>query len=418
MLLDLFCTQITNMGKNTFFTGQPIFSQLLNLIPRRLTDRLTKQHNSDYYCKRFKSYDHLVTMLYASFFQCVSLREVITGLQANASKLNHLGIVNTPRRSTLSEANLRRNADWFRDLYHELYRQYFADLPDSRNKEDRLFIIDSTTITLFTNIMQGAGSYQSNGKKKGGAKAHVMIDAQHDIPVFIDITQAKEHDLSFLKKVHVPNGAIVVADKAYIKHAQFIEWDSRGVRWVTRQKNDAYFEYIAHHTVPEDQYLQGVLEDNTILLGRPSNKRITPQVKARQVVFRDSNTQQVFTFITNDFKMEAWQIADIYKKRWQIELLFKRVKRSYPLKYFLGDNPNAVKIQIWAALICDLLIRVVQEMMKRKHRKNWAYATLFGMVKHHLMQYINLTAFLINPEKALLNYKPPDNQTQLSLFNS
>jgi IS5 family transposase len=280
-MLDLFCTQNTNMTKSTFFTGQPVFNQLLNLIPRSITERLTKQHNSDRYCKRYKSYDHLVTMLYASFFQCVSLREVTTGLQANAYKLQHLGLKNSPRRSTLSEANQRRSADWFRDLYHELYKKHFGIIPDSRKKKAPLFIIDSTTISLFTSIMQGAGSYKANGRKKGGVKAHMMIDAQHDIPAFIDISEAKEHDLTFLKKVHVPNGAIVVADKAYIKHSQFDEWDKRGVRWVTRQKHDAAVQIIERRIVSENLAEHGVLEDNIIFLFDPLRLNISNITKKK-----------------------------------------------------------------------------------------------------------------------------------------
>jgi len=404
------------MHKSTLFTGQPIFAQLLGLIPQTLINKFTRKYNSDRYCKKFMSYDHFVTMLYASFFQCASLREVTTGMQANVFKLQHLGLEHTPRRSTLSEANQRRSADWFGDLYHALYDLYFGGLPDSRRKEDRLFIIDSTTISLFSSIMQGAGSYKSNGKKKGGAKAHVMLDAHHDIPAFIDISEAKEHDLTFLNKLQVPDGAIVVMDKAYVKHSQFEEWDSRGVRWVTRQKDDASVQIIERLDVPEEAAQGGVLEDNIILLGRPSNKKVTPVLRVRQVVYLDKNTNNAYIFITNDFTSTAQQIADIYKQRWQIELLFKRIKRCYPLKYFLGDNPNAVKIQIWSALICDLLIRIVQQQVKTKQNKSWAYATLSGMIRHHLMQYLHLTEFLRNPEKALLNYKPPDNALQLKMF--
>ena len=150
------------------------------------------------------AYDHLVAMLYAGFFHCNSLRELTTGLQANAGRLAHLGLKDAPRRSTLSDANTRRNNDFFARVYRYLYDKYFG-LPDSRRyKKDDLFIIDSTTMALFNSVMRGAGTFKSNGKKKGGVKAHLMIDARHDIPGFVTITEGREHDLTFVKEVTVP----------------------------------------------------------------------------------------------------------------------------------------------------------------------------------------------------------------------
>jgi len=397
-----------------FFTGQPVFSQLLNLIPEPMVRRLSKEMNADRYCKRFTSYDHVVTMLYAGFFQCTSLRELTTGLQANASRLNHLGLKHTPRRSTVSDANKRRDALFFERLYHQLYRHYFG-LPDSRKKEQRLFIIDSTTISLFTSIMQGAGGYAANGKKKGGAKAHMMIDAQHDLPAFIDITEAKEHDLSFLHKVQVPDNSIVVMDKAYVNHNRFSEWDKRGIRWVTRLKNKAVVHHICELQTDEASSSKGVISDRIVRLGRPSNQKKSPMIYARLIAFFDAQKNRGFDFITNDTSRRPEEIAMLYKRRWQIELLFKRIKQRYPLKYFLGDNPNAVKIQIWTALICDLLVRIVQKQVNRIRSKKWAYASISAMIRHHLMTYLHLLDFLSNPEKALKLYKPPESQLYLPI---
>lgn len=401
------------MNKGNFFTGQPVFSQLLNLIPRSVVDRLSRTHGSNRYCKRFMSYDHLVCMLYAGFFQCTSLRELITGLQASSSRLSHLGLKNPPRRSTLSDANQRRSAAFFGDLFHELYIYYFS--PDSRgnNQADRLFIIDSTTISLFTAIMQGAGDKKANGKNKGGAKAHMMVDAAHDIPAFITITESRENDLMFLKEVHVPDGATVVMDKAYINYKQFNEWGKRGVKWVTRPRNGALVEPQQELPVTESSRQMGVISDELVLLGRPGDQR-TPTVNARLIQYLDEEKGRQFSFITNDLTSDPEVIAGIYKRRWQIELLFKRIKQRYPLKYFLGDSPNAIKIQIWAALLCDLLVRIIQKQINKVKKKPWAYTSISAMIKHHLMNYISLKEFLMNPEKALRNYIHPT--PQLTLF--
>lgn len=402
------------MSKSTFFTGQPIFTQLLGLIPRQLVDRLSRKHHCNVYCKRFMAYDHLVTMLYAGYFKCDSLRELVTGMQANGFRLKHLGLLHPPCRSTLSDANRRRGADFFGDLYHQLYRMHFG-LPDSRlkKKSDQLFIIDSTTISLFTSIMQGAGTLGGDGKKKGGAKAHMMIDSSHDIPAFVDLTEAREADVDFLKKAWVPDGATVVFDKGYNSYKQFKSWDERKVRWITRLKEKSVIEHLCDLPVEQSAYEAGVRSDRLVRLGRPSNRKQTPLIEARLIEFYDDQKNRTFHFITNDNKSEPQTIAGLYKRRWQIEILFKRIKQRYPLRYFLGESPNAIKIQIWTALICDLLVRLIQREVNKFSSKRWSYACISSMIKHHLMSYLELKAFLMNPEKVLKNYKPPNNQMLL-----
>lgn len=395
------------MHKYNFFTGQPVFSQLLGLIPRQLVSRLSQKYNANRYCKSFMAYDHLVTMLYQGFFQCISLRELITGLQANQGRLLHLGLINTPRRSTLSDANGRRSADFFGALYHQLYSHLSNTLPDSRPLLKKLFIIDSTTITLFSDIMKGAGTAKSNGKKKGGIKAHMMIDAEHNLPCFTLLTEAKHHDLVFLQKVQVPPGSIVVFDRAYSNYKQFEKWNAQETTWVTRQKNDASFQILGENEVNTDSLKQGVISDQQVILGRFSNRYKIPLIKARRITFKDPVNQKDFVFITNEFNLEPEQVADLYKKRWQIELLFKRIKQRYPLRYFLGENANAIQIQVWCMLICDLLVQAVLLKVNKAGQRRWSYANLAAMVKHHLMTYIKLIPFLLNPEKALLGYKPP-----------
>ena len=275
------------MPKDNFFTGQPVFTQLLSLIPRQMISRLSKRHAADRYCKSFMAYDHLVTMLYQGFFQCLSLRELITGLQANQNKLLHLGLVHTPRRSTLSDANSRRPVDFFQSVYHELYQHFFSSLPDSRSSAKKLFIVDSTTISLFSNIMKGAGTAKSDGRKKGGVKAHTMIDAEHNLPCFTLLTEAKHHDLVFLQTLQVPHNSLVVFDRAYTNYKQFEVWNGQGTTWVTRQKNDASFKVIAEKEVNPESFRKGVLADQMVILGRRSNRNKIPMIDARRIIFRD-----------------------------------------------------------------------------------------------------------------------------------
>lgn len=386
------------MNKSNHFTGQPIFSQIISLIPRAQLSALSRTHQSDRYCKKFKTYEHLVTMLYAVMSKCTSIREVTTGLMACGRKLNHLGMTYYPRKSTLSDANGRRDAKVFEDLYGVLYKKYGKCLPDSRikNWESKLYIFDATTISLFQEILKNAGRSPMNGKRKGGIKAHTLMKADEDVPCLVHFTPAAAHDSPFLKKISLPKGSIAVFDKGYNDYSQYEKWGKAGISFVTRLRTSASFQVLTERKVSENQFNAGVLKDQIIFLGHQSHDNVT-RLKARLVTYLDNQTGKQFQFLTNHTRFSATTIAAIYKRRWQIEMLFKRIKQNYPLRYFLGDNHNAIKIQIWCALIVDLLLKYIHQQVK----KNWAFGNLTSMVRLHLMTYINLFQFLNNPEKAI-----------------
>jgi hypothetical protein len=329
-------------------------------------------------------------------------------------KLQHLGLMHVPRRSTLAEANQNRNEAFFSDLYHNLYNHYFGTSPDSPLKgkvENRLFLIDSTTISLFTEVMKGMGSRAVDGRKKGGAKAHLLVKATEDIPQFVMITHGTKNDKEIFSKIHLPKGAIVVFDKGYNSYKQFLKWNKQKITWVTRIIDVATQEVIVQKRVDQKEKENGVIADDQIILGRPSNQK-TPKIRVRRIKYYDQATDKTFVFITNNNRFKATTIADIYKKRWQIELLFKRLKQTYPLRYFLGESENAIKIQIWASLITDLLIKIIAQKVKRK----WSFANISGMIRLHLMNYMNIIVFLNDPERTLTFYKFQDPDPQLKLF--
>jgi len=405
------------MDKSTIFSGQPIFSQLLSLIPNHVVERLARKHFADRYCKKFDTRHHLVTMLFAVFNQCTSIREVVTGLQVAGGKKGHFKMIHDVKRSTLSDANRRRPEAFFCELFHEIYRLHYG-YPDSRKinpkapYEKRLFIIDSTTIRLFHDILQGVGQIPSNGKRKGGLKAHVMIKASEDTPCVVDLTKASANDRVFFKSISLPKGSIITFDKGYANFRQFDEWTKNGVTWVSRILNEWIIKVEKEKPVSPDQESKGVLSDKWVIIGDPKRAKAI-KIKARIIKFIDSEKDMIFEFVTNNRKFLPDKIADIYKQRWQIELLFKRIKQRYPLRYFLGDNENAIKIQVWCALIADLLVKIMKDRTKR----NWSYSNISGIIRLHLMTYVNLSAFLENPEVSLKNYKPPEPYIQLKLFN-
>jgi len=397
------------MDKSKIFSGQPIFNQLLQLIPKHIIRQLVNKHEADRYYKRFKSYEHLVTMLYTCFHGCKSLREVVTGMLACSTRINHLGINYMPRRSTLAEANANRTEQFFCDLYHRLYVHFYPDSRLLSKIEKRLFIFDSTTISLFSDVMKGSGQ-KPKGKSKGGVKAHVLIKADEDIPRFVCLTEAKENDNIFTPMIHLPKGSIVTFDRIYYGLKRLQIWTDSGITWVTRMHSLLAFQVLEAIEITVQETQNGIITDEKVVVGTKSRK---DKIKARRIVYLDPVSKKELIFLTNNTKMNASTIANIYKKRWQIECLFKRLKQNYPLKYFLGDNENAIKIQIWCALISDLLIKIVKDNVKRK----WSFSNVAAMIRLHLMTYIHLIKFLQNPEKSLINYHPPNSYNQqTSLF--
>jgi hypothetical protein len=390
------------MSKSTFFTGQPILNQLLNLIDRGAVKTLARTGKHDRYYRYFDTYTHLVTMLYCVLNKCTSSREVVSGMKACCNKLKHIGIKKAPGRSTLCDANMKRSFKIFEQLYEQLYRRHKQLLPDSRLRTDpKLFIADSSTITLFQQILKAPSPGKASGKRKGGIKVHTLIDAADDVPVKISFTAASANDMTFLQEISLEEGSFIVFDKGYVDYSQYERMSNEGVCFVTRQKKDASYIVTGLNPVSPESKKRGVIADRMIILGtRTHRKKI--KLKSRQVTLFDTEKGRTFEFLTNNFALSPEHIADLYKKRWQIEILFKRIKQNFPLKYFLGDNENAIKIQIWCAFIADLLIKLVQVQLKRK----WAFSNLSSIIRLHLMSYISLFDFLNNPESLSANALP------------
>lgn len=399
------------MNKSRFFSGQPIFTQLLQYLPKAEVHRLARQKGSDRYYKKFTTHSHLIAMLYACYEHCTSLREVVTGMQACEGKLQSVQLRSLPARSTFAEANKNRSYEVFESIYYHLFERYRQFLPDSRGKNDklsrRLVLIDSTTISLFREILKNTGPAKANGKKKGGIKVHMAVRASEDAPCLVRLTPAAQGDAPFLKHINLKKGSVVVMDRGYNGFSKLIEWDRDKVWWVTRLRRNTHYEVTGNHPVSRQQAASGVLGDQQIVMGAP--KKQIAKVACRLVRFYDEATDRQLCFITNNFHWKASKIAAIYKRRWQIELLFKRLKQNTALEYFLGDNENAVKVQIFCSLIADLLLRLATARVKRQ----WAHSNLASLIRLHLMNYTRLTDFLENPYKCKVTDPAPVGQLKL-----
>ena len=384
------------MSKSTNFTGQPIFGQLIKFIDRQQVNTIAKKNGTDKYTKKLTTYKHLIVMIFVALNGYQSIREVITGLLANAHKLGHLGLDYVIRRSTFSDANKRRPSEVFGKIYMHVYSKHAESLSDSRlSKQDikRLYIMDSTTITLFKEILKGVGRNPKQGKKKGGIKAHTVIKADENVPCLIRYLAAVKHDHTLLGDVNLPQGSIITFDKGYVDYARYQEFSESKVWYVTRLKSNALYTARKEFDIPEDAD-PGVLKDEIIEI-KYGDKKDKAHL-ARRIAYWDDENKRLFEFLTNNMELSAETIALIYKKRWQIELLFKQLKQNFPLKYFLGDNVNAIEIQIWAVMLANLMITIV----KNKVVRSWAFSNMVSIIRQQLMDYINIYNFLEDSEKA------------------
>ena len=407
------------MGKSTHFFGQPMYNQLLKLLDKSEILKISRENGGERYTKRFNGWIHLVVMLYAVIKRFDSLREITTSLLADTNKLSHLGITFKTSRSTLADANKRRPEAVFEAIYRDLYARHRHELiSDSRRCKypkwmDRLQIIDSTTITLFSNLLfKGAGRHPKTGKKKGGIKVHTVIHANDGVPSDIKFTSAATNDSFMLKPSHLSKGDIIAMDRAYIDYSKFEELTQRGVIYVTKLKKSLKYRINSDVMYQTPNGLMQVRIQNVTFSKKTKDEMIYHN--ARIITYADEKKRKLISLLTNDLDTDPEEIFAIYKQRWEIELLFKQIKQNFPLKYFYGESANAIKIQIWVTLIANLLLMVMQKRLTR----SWSFSGLATLVRIVLMYYVDFYSLFNNPEKDWENMKIEDENPppQLKLF--
>jgi hypothetical protein len=405
-----------NKDKEIHFVGQPILKQILKLIDAVNIQSLIIKHESDRYYKAFKTRTHIITMLFGIFSRCDSMTEICEGLRALGGKLNHLGLDKSPAKSTASDGLRNRSHKFFEDLYFTLVKKYQSFLSDSRTfgltfKE--VLLIDSTTIRLFSDILKGVGrNPKGDGKKKGGLKVHMLIDAVQSIGRFVKVTAAKVHDKNFLKSLELISHSMIVFDRAYNYYHQFAFWTKQQVYFVTRLKKNAVYtvvEELRKHYRKKGQ--AKVLCDEIIELeynlenenGKKQTK-VIQKMRLRKVCYQDEKNRY-YEFLTNNFEITAEEVAFLYKKRWGIEIMFKKMKQNFQLHYFYGENINAIYTQVWCTLIAQLLLTVIQKIAKVKK----AFSVVASLVRIHLISMLDLNQLLRSNNRMFIKqkYKPP-----------
>lgn len=254
------------MAKSNYFFGQSVFGQLISLIDSGMINRIARKHMSDHYIKKFNTSDHLISMLFSTFAHCTSLREVAASMLGLKGKTDHFQLKHIPYKSTLSDANKRRSHLVFQDVYYSLLKEYHPIISDSRQMyswENKLEIIDSSTISLFKDILNSVGRKSNTGKRKGGIKVHTQINLQEKVPKLVWFSAATTHDKQFLKHVKLEQGKIAVFDKGYNDYKTFDEFTQNGVFFVTRLKSNATYESVKENDIPP--YIDnGIIKDEII----------------------------------------------------------------------------------------------------------------------------------------------------------
>ncbi|MFQ3576808.1 MAG: IS4 family transposase [Cytophagales bacterium] len=404
-----------------FISGQPIIGQLLSLIPNDIFKEAETATNSDKYYKKLNSKSHFIILFYATLTRNSSLREVCKNITLVFSRLIQFGFKHLPCKSTLSDANNRRSSEYFEKIYYLLYQRYkkfliaqhFSMMIGGEVDRKDVEIFDSSTITLFKEILKGAGRNTINGRKKGGIKAFSKMNLVEGVPNFVCYGAASKNETSFLNCLKLEKGSIAVFDKGFNKYKFYQLMTDEEQYFVTRKKDNMKYEVLENYEVNEEEKFKGIIKDQRVKV-EYKEKKITRTVELRIVEYLDYITGETIEFITNISKYSAFTITQLYKNRWVIEVLFKQLKQNFELKYFLSDSENGIKSQIWMALILNLLFTVIHKMTKEAED----FSTMVMVAAKNLCSNVHFMKFIMDSKSFCRRYFETEiGKIQLSLFN-
>lgn len=335
--------------------GKFVFAQIVEFIPRFEFEKCVKRYKGDFHAKSLNSYNHLLQLIFGQITACTSLRDICLCLKAHQKNLYHLGIRQNVVHSTLSRANDNRDYRIFQDFGYYLIEQVRPLFTKEKipliDLENTIFALDSTSISVSINL----AAWASGKYSRGAVKMHTLLDLRGSIPTFIHISDGTWHDSNALDYIQFEPNAIYTMDKAYVDLVALNRMDSIGAYFVTRAK--AVMRYRIIETMDSNE--EGILADQMIGLTGPKSSRLYPK-PLRMVQYRDAETNEELTFISNNMDISALDIANIYRNRWQIEVLFKWIKQNMTVKRMWGYSENAVRIHLWIAIISYLLMAKIK----------------------------------------------------------
>ena len=383
-----------------------IFAQFLSRLPRFEFQRIVYKYNGDYRAKTFKCWHQLTCMIFAQIRQEDSLRDIDIALNAHANKLYHIGIQQCPR-STLADANEKRDFRIYEEFAKSLMqraRREYAQTQLALDVDNAVYALDASTIDLTLSLFPWA-KFRTT---KGAVKLHAMIDLKGNLPAFATITDGKVHDVKAAPLVPIEPEGIYVADRAYIDFDWLWSIDQKNAYFVTRLKRSIKWTRVISHPVDKSV---GLRSDQEILLFAKKTNAKYPK-RLRRISFRDELQSRTLVFLTNNFLLPADTIAALYKARWEIELFFKWIKQNLKVKSFFGTSANAVKIQIWIAMIVYLILAIIKE----RYRLESSLSQLLHFLEVNLFEQKSLVSiFSMNSRR--MPTKSLGNDNQLKLFD-
>ena len=388
-------------------TGKTVFAQLMMFMPDNEFQKCVDHYKGDYRVRSFTCREHFLVMSFAQLTGRESLRDIENCLTAFSNKLYHSGIKHPISKSTLADANEKRDwriyADFAQVLIKKARPLYFNDKEFRLDLDNMVYAFDSTTIDLCLSLYPWAKFRQ----QKGAVKMHTLLDLRGSIPIFVDITEGAVHDVNSLDKMPVEPGSYYVMDKGYVDfHRLFTLSHKCRAFYVTRAKDNIKFHPISSSEVDNTA---GIISDQLVRLTGYKSSKSYPE-EFRLVVYEDYATSVVYTFMTNDFDLPALTIAELYRERWKIELFFKWIKQHLHIKSFYGTSPNAVYCQIWIAIGTFLLIAIT------KKKLNMAISL------YTFAQTMGLTLFEKTPIKEFFNsnfnFNNLSDENQLLIWDS
>ena len=377
-----------------------IFSQVLKLIPRTCFDAAVREHKGERNAKGFTCWGQFVAMLFCQLGSVNSLRDITNGLAASEGKLRHLGLPAAPKRSTLAYANAHRPCQLFEDLFYRMLEvaRSQAQQAGVRHKfrfKNKLLSIDATTIELCASVFDWAQFRRT----KGAVKLHLMLDHDGLLPCYGVITDGKQHEVTVTRQWEFAPGTILVFDRGYTDYAWFEQLTRRGVYFVTRLKTNADLIEVEDRPLPARK---GLVRDQVICMTQQAVESDHPPMM-RRIEFFDEEQQRTLVFLTNHMKLAAATVAAVYKNRWQIELFFKALKQSCKVKTFVGTSANALKTQIWTALISMLLVKILH----MRSSFGWHLSNFMVLLRQQLFVYRDLWKWIDDPFQAPETAPPP-----------
>jgi transposase len=363
-----------------------LFSQVLSLIGRVEFAKHVQELKAERGTKGFSCWGQLVGMLFCQLAQAQSLREICDGLRCCLGKLNHLGLKEAPHRSTLSYANAHRPWELFEKTFYEVLETCQKLAPKKKFRfRNKLLSLDASVIELCVTLFDWAKFRQT----KGAVKLHLLLDHEGYLPSFALVTEGKTHEIRVARTLKLPAGSIVAMDRGYNDYRLFGQWTQAGIWFVTKLKsNTSYAVVEKRRALPE----RNILSDEMIRLSGQAAEKKCPH-RLRRVVVWDEEKRESIVLLTNHLEFGATTIAAIYKERWQIELFFKALKQNLKVKTFVGTSANALRIQIWTALIAMLLLKYLQ----LKSRLGWALSNLVALLRWNLFTYRDLWEWIDDP---------------------